>query len=154
MSIHKVQRLIFKDAFLTHSSPRTLIFLWCNLQTKAFEMQDLWVELVMDPSAPEEGKKSGLIHLNVTYIPYESEEDRKNSPVLRKPLNGDHGDGFSTQEETEEEQSESLKTKVKNFFGMSSPERSGPVDPDKIVGDGDLEEHTGGRIKKSGGTGF
>lgn len=118
-------------------------------------MQDLWVELVMDPSAPEEGKKSGLIHLNVTYIPYESEEDRKNSPAFRKPLNKNHGDGFSTQEGTEEEHSESLKTKVKNlFFGTSSLEKSGPVDPDKIVGDGDLEEHTGGRIKKSGGTGF
>ena len=118
-------------------------------------MQDLWVELVMDPASPEEGKKAGLIHLNVTYIPYELEEDRKTSPALRKPLNGNHGDGFSTLEGTEEEHSESLKTKVKNlFFGTTSEEKSGPVDTDKIVGDGDLEEHTGGRIKKSGGIGF
>lgn len=109
----------------------------------------------MDPFTPEEGKKSGLIHLNVTYIPYESEEDRKSSPTLRKPLNGKHGDGFSTKEGTEEEHSESLGTKVKNLLcGTSSAEKSGPVDPDKIVGDGDLAEHTGGRIKKSRGTGF
>ena len=123
-----------------------------------YELQDLWVELVMDPAAPEVGHKRGLIHLNVTYIPYETEDEKKNSPALKKPEDKTHGDGFAVHQGQDDHHNNGLTAKVKHIFGFATnEEKSGPVDVDKIVGNGDLEEHKGGRIKKSekaSGTGF
>ena len=122
------------------------------------ELQDLWVELVMDPAAPEVGHKRGLIHLNITYIPYETEDERKDSPAFKKPEDKTHGDGFAVQQGQDDHHSKGLKDTVMHMFGCATSEEiSGPVDVDKIVGGGDLEEHKGGRIKnseKGGGTGF
>eukprot|EP00897_Mesotaenium_endlicherianum_P010184 jgi/Mesen1/9194/ME000591S08514 len=53
-------------------------------QLQAGKPNDLWLKLAQDPKNPNQGKPCGSVHINVTYFPYRSDEDRMKSPARKK----------------------------------------------------------------------